>query len=179
MEKLERPLVLCGFMGCGKTTAGAQAARLAGVPFVDADDLIAEAAGMSIPELFARKGEPYFRKLERQIARRIAAMGGLVAATGGGMLIGAENAAILRETCTVIHLICPFEACYRRVACCKGVRPLVEQNTPDQLQELYDRRLPLYHAVSHLTVDVDCGVEEAAQRIVAAGLRKEKDKRAE
>ena len=91
-------LVLCGFMGCGKTTVG----RL--LRFVDADALIEEEAGMAVEDIFKRFGEEDFRLRERQACSRLAEKENLVIATGGGALTFPENTAVLRRSGVIILL---------------------------------------------------------------------------
>ena len=81
---LLRPLVLVGMMGAGKTSVGRKLARLLDAPFHDSDHEIEAAAGMTIPEIFARFGEPDFRDGERRVIERLIAEGPAVIATGGG-----------------------------------------------------------------------------------------------
>ncbi|HVU14153.1 MAG TPA: shikimate kinase [Phototrophicaceae bacterium] len=87
----ERNIVVTGFMATGKTTVGRYIASLIKRRFVDADDVIIERAEMSIPEMFAVKGEAAFRALEKEVCRDLTAERGLVIATGGGMLVDSEN----------------------------------------------------------------------------------------
>ena len=90
-----RNVVLTGFMGTGKTAVGEILAHLLGRPFVDLDQVIVEAAGLTVPEIFAREGEDGFRRREREAAARVAARHGLVIATGGGTLLDPANRAAL------------------------------------------------------------------------------------
>ncbi len=91
-------------MATGKTTVGRQIAVQIKRRFVDADDVIVERAEMSIPEMFAVKGEAAFRALEKEVCRDLSEETGLVIATGGGMLIDAENRRIMSETGFVVCL---------------------------------------------------------------------------
>lgn len=84
-------LVLCGFMGTGKTAVGRELARLLGRPFVDLDEVIEAAAGCTVAEIFGREGEEGFRRRERAAVADLAATAGLVVATGGGVLMDPEN----------------------------------------------------------------------------------------
>ena len=103
---------LCGFMGCGKTTVGRAAARLAGVSFIDLDKVIAAQAGKTIPEIFAEDGEACFRELEASLlAEEAASARPSIVATGGGALVSPSNAALCRKHGSVVFLDVPFEVC--------------------------------------------------------------------
>ena len=99
-----RNLILCGFMGCGKTTVGRRLARLTGRRFVDMDAVIEEEAGMRVKEIFDRYGEADFRRREREACAALAAAEGLVIAAGGGALTFPENAAALAATGVIVLL---------------------------------------------------------------------------
>ncbi|MFN8562758.1 MAG: shikimate kinase [Anaerolineae bacterium] len=90
-------IILTGFMATGKTTIGRRVALLLDRRFVDADDVIVERGGMSIPQIFATDGEAAFRALEKEVCRDLAAERGLVIATGGGMLVDPDNLARMMD----------------------------------------------------------------------------------
>lgn len=140
---MKKPLsvYLCGFMGCGKSHIGRQLASLMNRRFVDLDRYIVTAEGMTIPEIFERFGEPHFRKLEAKYIRELS--DGSVVATGGGALINDETASYARESGLPVYINTSFELCYKRIKGDKN-RPLVVNNTPEQLEDLYDRRAEIY-----------------------------------
>ena len=86
-------IFLCGFMGCGKTTVGKVLSQMLRIPLIDTDEAIVESEGMSIPEIFEEKGEPYFRKVEAETVRSLCSKTA-VAACGGGAMLNADTAAI-------------------------------------------------------------------------------------
>lgn len=90
-------VVLIGFMGCGKTSLGKYAARTLGMGFVDTDEAIEAQTGCSIPQIFAKRGEEEFRRIESEILQRCCITGGQVVATGGGIVKSPENIALLRR----------------------------------------------------------------------------------
>ena len=151
MIKKNRPVYLCGFMGCGKSTIGRQLARKLGREFIDLDTYIEEREGMKISEIFAEKGEPYFRQKETEALSDIPASVGVIA-TGGGALLSRENADIARKLGTVIYIEVPFEICYARISGDQS-RPIAFSSTKEQLLERYNMRHPLYSAHSDLSVD--------------------------
>ena len=136
-----RPVYLCGFMGCGKSHIGRTLTKLCGAEFVDLDKYITDKEGMTIPEIFEKRGEAYFRELEAKYVRQF--KGNVIVATGGGAILRDETARFARENGTVFFLNAAFELCYGRI---KGDtnRPLVMKNTKEQLRELYDERFPIY-----------------------------------
>ena len=146
-------IYLCGFMGCGKSTIGKLLAQKTGLKFTDLDDYIEKTEKMSIPEIFAEKGESYFREKEAKDVKDLSAENSVVAC-GGGTIINDNSARIARENGTVFFLDIPFEVCYDRI---KGDshRPLVANNTKDQLHETFDKRHDIYLKNSTLTVNAD------------------------
>ena len=141
---------LCGFMGCGKSTVGRKLAAKLGCPFTDMDAWIEETAGMTIPEIFAGKGEAYFRDLETQAVRTLAGHTGVIAC-GGGAMLREENARIAQGAGAVVLLDLPFSICYERIA--GSDRPIVQRSSREELLALYNTRLPVYRA--HATHRVD------------------------
>ncbi len=132
---------LCGFMGCGKSHIGRMLSAQMDREFVDLDKYIVTMEKLSIPEIFDKFGEPHFRKLEARYIRELS--GGKIVATGGGALINDETAKFARESGISVYINTSFEICYRRI---KGDanRPLVMNNTPRQLEELYNKRAEIY-----------------------------------
>lgn len=132
---------LCGFMGCGKSHIGRQLAVALNRKFVDLDRHIVTSEKMTIPEIFDKLGEPHFRKLEAEYIRELS--DGSIVATGGGALINDETAKFARESGLSVYINTSFEVCYKRI---KGDsnRPLVMNNSPEQLEELYDKRAEIY-----------------------------------
>ncbi len=109
MERETKNILLIGMPGCGKTTMGQALAQRLGRTLVDVDEMIIEAAGCSIPHLFAREGEEAFRALEHRALAQIAKASGQVIATGGGIVTRRENWAPMRENSTVIFLRRPLD----------------------------------------------------------------------
>lgn len=145
-------LVLCGFMGCGKTTVGKSLADRLGRQFVDMDVLLERREGKSIPALFAAYGEEGFRAMETRAARDLAACRGLVIAAGGGAAARQENVAAFRAGGKVVFLDVPLEVLRRRLAGDRS-RPLLNRADKDEaMRTLYEKRLPLYRAAADLTV---------------------------
>ncbi len=136
-------IVLTGFMGTGKTTVGRLLAERLGLVFVDTDDLIVERHG-PIPDIFRSRGEATFRAFEREVARELALARGLVIATGGRLMLDAENASALGQTGPVFCLLAEPETILRRAGSGEGAsqRPLLAGDDPLQriLTLLEDRK---------------------------------------
>lgn len=161
-----RPIYLCGFMGCGKTTAGKLLAEKLGCGFYDMDDYITEKEKMEIPHIFAEKGEKYFREAETEAVRELAEKSGVIAC-GGGAMLKKENAAIASAAGTVVYIDVPFETCYSRISGDKN-RPIVMNNTKEELEIIYDGRAPVYSGNAALTISGSGSPEEIADRIISA-----------
>ena len=157
-------LILCGFMGCGKTTIGFRLARLFSMEYIDLDAELEQSAGLPIPEIFAQYGEAYFRNLEHQAVAGIAKRIRCVVSTGGGALTFARNRETIDPRDTVIFLDTPFDVCYSRIK--DSGRPIVRSTTADQLQSLFNQRRDAYLAASAIRIDGALPVEKAAQSIV-------------
>jgi shikimate kinase / 3-dehydroquinate synthase len=139
-----RAIVLVGLMGSGKTAIGRRLAQRLGLEFVDCDAEIERAAGLSIPEIFARYGEPYFRDGERRVMARLLAGGAQVIATGGGAFMSEETRARIRETGISIWLKADLDVLWRRVRK-RNHRPLLQNTDPEaMLKKLMDERDPIY-----------------------------------
>lgn len=168
-RRIDRPVVLVGMMGCGKSTVGRKLATLLGFAFVDADDEVARAARMPIPEIFATFGEDGFRDGERRVIARLIGEAGArtVIATGGGAFADAQTRALMLERALVVWLDCEIDTLLDRVAR-KDSRPLLREGDPRQILTRLDaQRRPAY-AEAHLRVTSDAGPH---QRTLAALLR--------
>ena len=147
-----RSIVLVGIMGAGKSSVGRRLAARLGMPFVDADTEIEKAADMTIAEIFARHGEPYFRAGETRVIARILDGGPQVLATGGGAFMNLETRAAIRAKGISIWLRASLEVLSRRVKR-RNDRPLLKSADPiETLKRLMDERYPVY-AEADITVD--------------------------
>jgi shikimate kinase/3-dehydroquinate synthase len=151
-----RRIVLVGLMGAGKTSIGRRLAARLGLPFLDADAEIELAAGCSIPELFARYGEPYFREGEKKVIRRLLAGGPAVVAYGGGAFMDPDTRAATRDRAISVWLRCELPTLVRRVATRENRPLLANKDQEATLGQLMARRYPIY---AEADVIVDCGDE--------------------
>jgi shikimate kinase len=146
-----RSLVLVGMMGAGKSSIGRKLAAKLALPFVDADAEIELAAGMSIPDIFSKHGEPSFRAGEARVIARLLDGGPQVLATGGGAFMNAETRAAIRAKAISIWLKAEYEILLRRIKR-RSDRPMLKTEDPaETLKRLLAERDPVY-AEADLTV---------------------------
>ena len=144
VKRLDRPIVLVGMMGVGKSTVGRKLAALLHLPFCDADDEIEQAAQMSVSEIFERFGEPYFRDGERRVIARLLAGGPTVIATGGGAFAQAETRQLILDGGIAIWLDSDLDTLVERVGR-RNTRPLLKNGDPREIVgRLKAEREPFY-----------------------------------
>lgn len=163
-------IALIGFMGSGKTTIGKILAKYLDMKFIDTDKMISAQEKKSIPEIFAEKGEQYFRQLEREIVLHESMNNNVVISTGGGVIIDNENIKNLKETSFVVYLDCTIECIYNRVKNSKS-RPLLNVDDMfEKIKELHDKRQLLYEISCDFKVkiDVDSNMYDTAEKIKKA-----------
>lgn len=147
------PLALIGLPGVGKTTIGRRLARELGCEFVDVDAAIEAREGCSIAELFARDGEPGFRRIESAVLEAVLTGPEAVVATGGGAVLLEANRQLLAQHAYCVWLTAPFERLIDRIGR-RQHRPLFVGADPrERLQQLREAREPLYREAADLTVD--------------------------
>ena len=160
-----RSLYLVGMMGSGKTSTGRPLAERLGYGFVDADAVIEQAAGCSIPEIFERDGEAGFRSLESQVLNAISQRHSLVVATGGGVVTQPENWGVLHSGIVIWLDVVPDQL-MQRLKADSTVRPLLQTADPEaDLKALLNKRQPLY-AEADLTVVIN----DETPDVVADGI---------
>ncbi|MCL4459680.1 MAG: shikimate kinase [Chloroflexi bacterium] len=160
-------VVITGFMGTGKTTIGLRVARQLQMHFVDMDFLIEQRSGMSIPEIFARYGEPTFREKEKQMARELAQRTDTVIATGGGTLLFQENREALSQNGIIICLTCSPEEVARRLEDMED-RPLLRGDKMARIKALLKERSPLYKQFPLQIDTTGCSIDEVATQVIRA-----------
>lgn len=156
-------VVLIGMMGCGKSTVGKLLAEALDFAFVDTDQYIEEALGRSIPDIFAKEGEAFFRDQELGAAEELALGKGQVIACGGGLPTRADSIASLKYSGTVLFLRRDPGEIYDNVS--MGGRPLGQQGR-EAFLERYAGREPIYQAWADHVVEVQATPAETVQRIL-------------
>ncbi|MFN6561605.1 MAG: shikimate kinase [Nostoc sp. ChiSLP01] len=161
-------LYLIGMMGVGKTTVGRLLAKQLGYGFVDTDDVIAQAAGKSINQIFGEEGEAVFRQLESDVLSQVCAFTKLTIATGGGIVLRRENWSYLHHG-LIVWLDAPVELIYSRLAE-DTTRPLLQDVDPqEKLRSLLKQRQGLYsQADLKITLQPGETPKEIATRVLEA-----------
>jgi shikimate kinase len=159
----DRPIVLVGLMGAGKTSLGRRLAQRLGVPFADCDEEVEKETGRTIPDLFRAAGESAFRDIERRIMARLAAGPPAVVATGGGAFLDEGTRRLVLERCIAVWLKAEPETLAARVA--GSDRPLLAgRDALAVLSRLAAERRPFYEQAQ---IHVQSG-EDALEQILAA-----------
>jgi shikimate dehydrogenase len=151
-------IVLIGMPGCGKSRIGRELTKLTGRRLVDTDQRIRQMAKMTIPEIFEKHGEEYFRQLEAEVIAECGKRGGLILATGGGVVVTGKNRDSLRQNGRVYYIRRPLP-----LLAVKG-RPL--SKSPEVLAAMAREREPKYQAFSDRSIENDRRPEDAAKCIL-------------
>jgi shikimate kinase len=154
-------IYLVGFMGAGKTTIGRELASRIEAPFFDLDELVEAAEKMSIKDVFAQHGEPYFRKRERDILRSTRYLDSAVVATGGGTFTFDENIQFIQGEGLSVYLSAPYSLLRARISDKAAERPLFRDDVATH--ELYANRIRFYRTAD---VSVEVREEETPNEIV-------------
>lgn len=153
-DKQEK-IALVGFMGSGKTTVGKKLARKIDARFIDTDELIVEQEGVSIPEIFATKGEPYFRQVEKRVLENVMALPGKhIISCGGGLLLNESNREIVKNNCLVLWLYASPESTIKRIK--PGSRPLLDVDNPlEKAKTIFNERKFIYASAADMLVNTE------------------------
>jgi len=166
--RIDRPVVLVGMMGVGKSTIGRKLAQLLGLPFHDADDEIEKAAQLSIAEIFERFGEAHFRDGERRVIARLLEGGPGVLATGGGAFVQPETRALIHRKGIAVWLDSDVATLVDRVTR-KDSRPLLRGGDPKEIVARLKAEREAAYAEAPIKVMSDAGPHgEAINRILKA-----------
>lgn len=153
-------IVLCGFMGAGKTVVGKELSKIMGCRFIDTDEMIEKEQGMAIKAIFAAHGEDYFRELEHNACKKLSEMKNCVVSTGGGALTYERNVKAFKEGGgKIVFLDASFDSICDRIGGSTN-RPLF-QNL-EQARELYEKRKEIYENACDFSVDGDLSARMAA-----------------
>lgn len=166
---MRRNIVLVGMMGAGKTAIGGELSRRLGRPFWDTDAEIERAAAMTIPEIFARDGEEFFRAREAEVLARVLAGGDSIVSTGGGSWMREGNRQRIGQHGVSVWLDCDLDTLWHRVRS-RPTRPLLQTADPrGTLERLLGERRPVYHLADvHVTAARGDTIEDTTNRVLEA-----------
>lgn len=159
-------IVLTGFMGAGKTSVSAELARLTGFARVEVDEEIERSAGMTIPEIFSKCGEPGFREMETAEIKKVAGRRSAIISTGGGAVMKEENMQALRENGVIVYLRAEPHTVFERTSG-NSDRPLLQVEDPlKKINELLALRKPYYERADIIVDTDDKNPREVAEEIL-------------
>ncbi len=167
---INKPIVLVGMMGAGKSTVGTRLAKKLRVSFYDTDNLVQEMSGCSIDDIFKYAGEDFFRNKERQVVEELLNLTNCVISTGGGAFIDDVNRKLIKEKSISIWLRADYDIILERVSR-RNTRPTLKTgNKADLVDQLIKERYPIYEAAD-LCVNSGDGphmliVDDIIQKIV-------------
>lgn len=165
-----RPIVLIGMMGAGKTTVGRRLATRLGRQFIDSDEEVEKAAGMTIEEIFKARGEADFRAGEVKVISRLLREPGIVLGTGGGAFMNPETRAAIKALGISVWIKADFELLFQRVSR-RSNRPLLKTANPrETLQKLIDERYPTYAEADVTVISREVPQDQVAAEVVDAVL---------
>ncbi len=162
-----KTLFFIGFMGAGKTSVSAALGRMLNLPVIEMDEQIARQEGMTIPEIFAQKGESHFRRCETALLEELAAESACLVSCGGGVPMRQENVTAMHRCGTVVLLTARPEVILERVKD-SDERPLLQgrKNVAD-IAALMAQRRSAYEAATDVTVDTsDLTIEEVCRAVL-------------
>lgn len=155
-------IILCGFMGSGKTVVGNELAKIMGRKFVDTDELIEQEQGVAIKAIFAAHGEDYFRDLEFECCKNVAQMKNCIVSTGGGALTFERNVEVLKQSGKIVFLDADFDVICERIGD-SNTRPLFQDK--QKAKTLYDERKSKYLNAADIIIDGNMAARKTAMDI--------------
>ncbi len=156
-------IILCGFMGSGKTVVGSELAKIMGRKFVDTDELIEEEQGVAIKAIFATHGEDYFRELEFEMCKKIGAeCKNCIVSTGGGAMTFERNVEAIKNGGKIVFLDADFDTICERIGN-SNTRPLFQDR--EKAKALYDERKSKYLKASDYVIDGNMSARKTALEI--------------
>lgn len=163
---MKKNIALIGFMGAGKTVVGKILAQKLNLEFVDLDDLIEAKEKLAIVEIFSLKGEPYFRRIEKEVVKEASQKQGLVIACGGGAVLEKENLENLKRSANLIYLKAAPQVIFQRTKEYKH-RPLLNVEAPKKkIEELLKLREPFYLKADYTIDTSDLSIDEVVSEIL-------------
>ena len=166
---IDRPIVLVGLMGAGKSTVGKRLAAMLGRDFVDADDAIEQAAQRSVSEIFEEFGESYFRDGERRVIARLMEEHAGVIATGGGAFVNAETRALILDCAIAVWIDCDIDTLVERTSR-RNSRPLLRNGDPREILSRLARERAPHYREAHVRVLSEDGPHADTAKLIIEGI---------
>lgn len=163
-------IVLCGFMGCGKTTVGKIIAQKAGYSFIDLDDYIEKKENKTVSEIFSVLGEEYFRRIEKECCLLLSQNDNTVLSLGGGTLMDSDNVSTFKKSDSVIVFLNTSLDTIKARLIKDTSRPLLARDDRDEyMQSLFNYRFPIYEKAADIIINSDCNdAEVTANEVIKA-----------
>ena len=168
-----RNIVLVGFMGTGKSAVGKLLAKKLNMDFLESDEMIETREKMSVKDIFEKKGEPYFRLVEKEVVKEASSRKNLVISAGGGAIVGEANLKTLKNSGIIICLKASPEIILKRTKDLK-TRPLL--NVPDpkkQIEDLLKKREPYYNKADYSIETDNLSVDEVVAKVMTLSLSRQ------
>ena len=164
---MRKNIILCGFMGCGKSTVGKQLSEKMGMKFIDTDSYIEQKEGMTISKIFAEKGEDYFRSLELEVCKELSNLHAAVISTGGGTLLKDENVKAIKKNGVVFLLNVSSNTVLTRLKS-DDTRPLLQREDKEKaVKMMLSQRTPLYNRAADYVIDAEESPRKVCSRIMS------------
>jgi shikimate kinase len=168
-----RNIVLVGFMGTGKSAVGKLLAKKLNMDFLESDEMIETREKMSVKDIFEKKGEPYFRLVEKEVVKEASSRKNLVISAGGGAIVDEANLKTLKNSGIIICLKASPEIILKRTKDLK-TRPLL--NVPDpkkQIEDLLKKREPYYNKADYSIETDNLSVDEVVAKVMTLSLSRQ------
>ncbi|MFH1655386.1 MAG: shikimate kinase [Candidatus Omnitrophota bacterium] len=163
---MKKNIALVGFMGAGKTVVGKELSKRLGMRFVDSDDIIVEREHQPITDIFAKSGEVYFRKIEKEVIKDLCSKDGLVIACGGGVVLDKENMSNLSKNGVIIYLHATPNVIFQRTKSYKH-RPLLNVKDPKkEIEKILESRMQFYNQADFTIDTSEMEVEDVVDNVL-------------
>ncbi len=163
---MRKNIIITGFMGTGKSVVAKELARKLKMEYVDMDQVIEKQQGLTIPDIFTKYGEKYFREQENKLVKELSKKENMVISTGGGTLISSDNTRILSQKGKMICLYADSQAIYNRVKR-KNNRPLLNgENILDKINHLLKERKKVYDNIKWKIDTTNFTTQEVVDKII-------------
>ena len=168
-QKVTKNIFMIGFMGSGKSSVSLQLADMTGLPKAEMDQILVDREQMSIADIFAEKGEPYFRAQETELLKEFGSTGPQIVSCGGGVAMNEENVDEMRRTGKIICLTATPDVIYERVKDSRE-RPILNGNmNVEYIAGLMEARRPFYEKAASVIIDTShMRIDQVAEAVLAA-----------